>query len=186
MKKIRILLFVLILIGIALLGTQKIWVPKLVDKIISSEVDLQQAKLTSGWKTFSDPTKGFTFKYPENINTKYISTVDWPPKVQIQKGPFSCTNGGKETARAGQTLKEIINGKNYCVTKIAEGAAGSIYTEYAYATELQNKVLFFTFTLRAVQCANYEDPQKTACEKERGVFDIDSLIGTILQSVRLF
>ncbi len=35
MKKIQIFLFVLIIIGIVLLSTQKLWVPKLVDKIIS-------------------------------------------------------------------------------------------------------------------------------------------------------
>ena len=37
MKFIRIFLFVLIIIGIFLLCTQQIWVPKLVDKILSSE-----------------------------------------------------------------------------------------------------------------------------------------------------
>ncbi|MEI7688628.1 MAG: hypothetical protein WCI91_00405 [Candidatus Nomurabacteria bacterium] len=37
MKIIRIILLILIIIGLALLATQKIWVPKLVDRIISSE-----------------------------------------------------------------------------------------------------------------------------------------------------
>ena len=37
MKTIRIILLILIIIGLALLATQKIWVPKLVDRIISSE-----------------------------------------------------------------------------------------------------------------------------------------------------
>ncbi len=37
MKTIRIILFILIIIGLALLATQKIWVPRLVDRIISSE-----------------------------------------------------------------------------------------------------------------------------------------------------
>jgi hypothetical protein len=37
-KKLRIFLLILIIIGIVLLITQKIWVPRLVDKIISSEV----------------------------------------------------------------------------------------------------------------------------------------------------
>lgn len=37
MKTIRIVLLILIIIGLALLATQKIWVPKLVDRIILSE-----------------------------------------------------------------------------------------------------------------------------------------------------
>lgn len=37
MKIIRIILAVLIVIGIVLLLTQKLWVPKLVDYIISTE-----------------------------------------------------------------------------------------------------------------------------------------------------
>jgi hypothetical protein len=37
MKIIRIFLFVLIVIGIGLLFTQKIWIPKLVDQIILNE-----------------------------------------------------------------------------------------------------------------------------------------------------
>jgi len=38
MKTIRIIILILIIIGIILLLTQKFWVPKLVNKIISSEV----------------------------------------------------------------------------------------------------------------------------------------------------
>lgn len=38
MKIIRIILFILIIIGLALLATQKMWVPKLVDRIILSEI----------------------------------------------------------------------------------------------------------------------------------------------------
>lgn len=41
MKTLRIFLFILIIIGIVLLLTQKIWVPKLVDKIIAREFPQQ-------------------------------------------------------------------------------------------------------------------------------------------------
>jgi hypothetical protein len=39
MKAIRIILLILIIIGLGFLATQKIWVPKLVDHIISAEQD---------------------------------------------------------------------------------------------------------------------------------------------------
>ena len=41
MKTIRIILLVLIIIGIILIFTQKLWVPKLVDEILSSETSQQ-------------------------------------------------------------------------------------------------------------------------------------------------
>jgi hypothetical protein len=46
-KFIRIFLLVLIIIGVAALATQKFWVPRLVNKIISSEVSKQPIKTVS-------------------------------------------------------------------------------------------------------------------------------------------
>ncbi|HEV7424641.1 MAG TPA: DUF3298 domain-containing protein [Candidatus Paceibacterota bacterium] len=144
---------------------------------------------TSAWKTFSDPAKGITFQYPENISTTYISTVDWPPKVQIIEGTFVCTNEGEVTSAAGQTLDKKINGRDYCVTMSSEGAAGSTYTNYAYATKIQNKFVSFSFVLRAPNCDNYgdnyNDPQQTACKTERTTFSIDNLIDQIIQTTKI-
>ncbi|MFA6056209.1 MAG: hypothetical protein WC769_12640 [Thermodesulfovibrionales bacterium] len=46
MKKIRVFLLVLIIIGVGLLVTQKIWVPKIVDKILKSENIIISAPLS--------------------------------------------------------------------------------------------------------------------------------------------
>ena len=46
MKIIRIFLLVLIIIGIGLLITQKIWVPKIVDRILKSENTNTQISLS--------------------------------------------------------------------------------------------------------------------------------------------
>lgn len=137
------------------------------------------------WKTYTDDASGVSFRYPEKLTTEYISIVDWPPKVAAMDGPLTCTEAGVETARAGQTMKRMVDNREYCVTKESEGAAGSIYTNYAYATQKNDKVLIFTFSLRAVQCANYDDPQKSECEAERGSFDIDSVLDRIAQSATL-
>ncbi len=131
----------------------------------------------------NDTANKITFKYPEKLSTSYISTTDWPPKVQIENGPFVCTDAGEETSQAGATVERTIGGKQYCVTTVSEGAAGSMYSQYAYATELQGKVYFLTFTLRFVQCGNYSDPQKTACEKERASFNIDPIINEIVKTI---
>lgn len=138
-----------------------------------------------GWITFSDDNRGVSFQYPEQLATDYIHTVDWPPQIAINNGPFVCAEGGSEIAQAGQTEKAVIDTRAYCVTKESEGAAGSTYTQYAYAFSKNDKVLIFTFTLRFPQCANYDDPQKTQCENERAALDINSLVDRMAQSVQL-
>src|SRR5450830_1862820 len=47
MKAIRIFLLILIIIGVGLLITQKFWVPRLVNRIISSETSTQPVLTTS-------------------------------------------------------------------------------------------------------------------------------------------
>ena len=140
---------------------------------------------TSAWKTVSDSTTGVTFKYPQDLNTTYINASDWPPQVQVLSGPFACVDAGEPNARSGQTLAKTINGHNYCITIVSEGAAGSTYLQYAYETTMQDKNLYFTFTLREPQCANYDDPQKTTCETERKSFDVDNLIDNIIQTTTI-
>ena len=144
------------------------------------------------WKTAT--SNGITFQYPETLLTTYINTQDWPPQVQVLNEPFTCTDlsaeasaqagAGSETARAGQTIKRMVDDRTYCVTKESEGAAGSVYTNYAYAFPSTDKTIIFTFSLRAVHCANYDDPQKTACENERSAFDLDSTVDRMARSIK--
>ncbi|MCL5012086.1 MAG: hypothetical protein M1320_01545 [Patescibacteria group bacterium] len=140
---------------------------------------------SSPWKTEISSTTNITFQYPETLTTTYIHVIDWPPQVQVLTGPFSCTQAGSEVMRAGRTEQRIINNNLYCRTIESEGAAGSVYNNYAYAFEKDGKVIVLTFTLRMVQCDNYDDPQKTACKNERSVFDVDSIVDKIAQSVVL-
>lgn len=178
--------FIIAVVVIIILGVF-VWSGKKNEVVNTTSTSEQNSSAfdTSKWKTFSDPAKGITFKYPEEISATYIHAVDWPPKLQVESGPFYCTPGGEETSRAGQTARKTISGKDYCVTKVTEGAAGSIYTQYAYATDIQKKVLFLTFSLRAVQCGNYDEPQRTACDRERAAFTIDPIVNQIIQTVKL-
>ena len=139
-----------------------------------------------GWKTFSDAGQRIDFQYPDQpVTTTYIHAVDWPPQVAVADGPFICTEGGSEIAQAGHTQQQTINGHAYCMTKESEGAAGSVYTQYAYAFPKNDKVVIMTFSLRSVQCANYDDPQKTECETERQAFEIGGTIDRMAQSAVL-
>ena len=135
------------------------------------------------WKNFTDTIQGVTFEYPVQIPTKYIRSVDWPPKVRVLNSNFTCANAGSLITPAGKTESRTIAGNTYCVTEESEGAAGSVYTQYAYLATKNNKVVSLTFTLQAVQCDNYDGPQKTACKNERSTFDIDSLVDRIFSTM---
>ena len=125
-----------------------------------------------------------TFDFPATLPTKYIHTADWPPKVSVNDGPFACTSAGSPIIPAGQTTQKIINGRTYCVTVESEGAAGTVYNQYAYAFPKNDKVIILTFSLGLPQCDNYDDPQKTGCKNERATFNIDNFIDTIVQTAQ--
>jgi len=129
------------------------------------------------WQTFTDEAGIYTFQYPQKLGTTYITAVDWPPKINLLEGPFSCIETGSEIVPGGKTVQRMIGDVAYCVTTGSEGAAGSIYIQHAYAREKDNQIIVFVFTTREVQCANYDDPQKTECETERASFNIDSVVG---------
>lgn len=114
---------------------------------------------------------------------KYIFPVDWPPQSEVIDEPFSCLAAGEETARAGRTEPRTIAGRQFCVTRVTEGAAGSIYTMYAYAFPREGGTEILTFSVRFSQCGNYGEPQKTECETERATFDVDRLVDNFVQSV---
>ncbi len=143
------------------------------------------AVVPQDWKSFADSNTGVSFRYPENFGTQYISIVDWPPAAAISNGTSTCVAAGSAIAPAGRTEPRTINGRDYCVNEESEGAAGSVYTQYAYAFARENKTVILTFTLRFVQCANYDDPQKTACEKERASFNPDNTIDQIAQTLKV-
>ena len=139
----------------------------------------------SGDTTWETTTQvGMTFRYPKDLGTTYIHTVDWPPAIQIINEELVCTNAGAPETRAGRTEERAVNGRGYCITELAEGAAGSTYTQYVYATVREGNTLIFTFTLRAPQCGNYNDPEKTACEAERTTFNLDGLVDEMMQSLQ--
>ena len=132
----------------------------------------------------SSTQAGMTFTYFETLPETYIHVVDWPPKLQVNSGPFTCTEAGDVTARAGRTRKIVIDGHVYCVTEVQEGAAGSVYTQYAYAAERDGKTVIMTFSLRAEQCGNYDEPKRTECETERANFDIGGRIDAMFSTLK--
>lgn len=134
------------------------------------------------WEVITN-NEGITFKYPKELLTKYISAVNWPPQVKIEDKGFICNPSGTEIRQGGQTELRLVANSKYCITKESEGAAGSIYTTYTYTFSKGNQTGVINFSLRFVQCKNYDDPQMSECENERSAFDIDSIVDRIAQSI---
>ena len=126
-------------------------------------------------------------KCPDEIslNTKYISAEKWPPDIEITADAFSCNVGGSDIMPSGETIKRTIGAREYCVSAAVEGAAGTTYTYYVYATEKDGKLVTINFTLRLSQCANYIDPQKSECEAERSAFNIDEIVNSIVTNIKV-
>lgn len=150
---------------------------------IYNQKQTDDLKVDYNWEAEVVEEHNISFQYSESLNTEYIDETDWPPQARILDEEFSCTEAGSETDRAGGTEIKIINNNVYCVTTVTEGAAGSIYRQYAYASDFNNKTLIFTFSLRFPQCANFDDSQRQECEDEYNNFDLDGLVDSIMQSI---
>lgn len=135
------------------------------------------------WEEGANEEDGITFEYPSELGTEYITAVDWPPVPRISEEAYSCTEAGAVDERAGETRETEINGRTYCVTTISEGAAGSVYQQYAYAREFEENTVIMTFSLREVQCANYDEDEAAVCEAEQGGFNVDELADEMMQTV---
>lgn len=116
---------------------------------------------------------------PKKLETKYTTGIDWPPKAILTNETYNCTVAGNETDRAGKTIEKNINNRLYCVTTVAEGAAGSIYYQYAYTTAYNEQTLALTFSVQQPQCDNYDEPQRSSCKIEQENFNPDEFIGKI-------
>jgi hypothetical protein len=115
---------------------------------------------------------------PGTLSEKYISAQSWPPQVRFEAGNerLNCSETPPESSLPQRTALRKINGRDYCVRALSEGAAGSVYTQYSYSTVINGGTVTLDFTLRFPQCLNYDDPQKTACSNERETFDLDGLV----------
>jgi hypothetical protein len=123
MKTIRIILLILIIIGIGLLATQKVWVPKLVGRIISSEglptfisapVPQENITLTDGRQCYTYNHKGTTTE-PYTVNEFLDITIKGltvtGTKTGTQKGP-DMTNGYAGTISgtlANDTITDVYS-----------------------------------------------------------------------------
>ena len=136
------------------------------------------------WVLSPVATSGTQFSYPRELPTTYVSAVDWPPVVELTAGEYVCAATG-DVDRPEQREERTVDGKSYCRTLTAEGAAGSTYTTYHYTTAQGDFLVTVSFTLRTPQCLNYDEPNQSACIAEQASFDADALTDRIAASLRM-
>ena len=141
--------------------------------------------LPTGWKIYRDPVGAFEFQYPEKLTTKYIDAFLWPPTATIADGEFSCEKINLGDGPPERMIPRMVDERQYCVTDASEGAAGSTYTTYTYATAREGKLISLNFVLRYPQCLNYDNPAQSECLAEREAFDLDGVIDRIVATLVL-
>ncbi|MCE9517717.1 hypothetical protein K8Q96_01800 [Candidatus Nomurabacteria bacterium] len=171
--------FITIIIVIAVLGIYKVY------KNVSSTFKNAPSK-----ETVSTDKKSEVSSNPTILNTTYITSDNWPPKFEYTEKEFTCTPTENPVNMGANTKQVLIQNRPYCITTSSEGAAGSTYTTYTYQTTEQKTNglttnIKTTFVLRFVQCDNYPEPKRTECKTERESFNIDKIIGELVQRLKL-
>ncbi len=154
---------------------------------------IQPSSAKKDWKMMSDEKRGISFQYPEWFHKdwtfEFIGAHTWPPSIAVSSTSFGCVESGVERKNVALTHERIIRGKKYCVTLNSEGAAGSIYTTYTYATSVEQRTVTMTVTLRAAQCANVGSERLEArCEHELSILvpeKVDELFADMMETIRI-
>lgn len=131
-------------------------------------------------KTFVDKKLGITYQYTDPLPTNFYRLQDWK-----QTAGITLTPGELACDRIDKAQKISLFDKDYCVTSEAEGAAGSIYTTYTYATAFDGKVATLKFVVsHPTSCLVYESTKNlTLCENES--FVPSSFAVQILSTLKL-
>lgn len=145
--------------------------------------EFAECPVEPSWEIYSE--EGLEFQYPEKLTAKYVDIVEWPPKVEIEEGEFSCAETPLESSLPEFAARRMVDDREYCVIVENEGAAGSTYANYTYTTSREGKLISLNFVLRYPQCLNYNDPQKSECQAERETFDIDGVVDRIVATMEI-
>lgn len=125
------------------------------------------------------------FRHPEKIGGEYHTATTWPPTVRISDEPFSCSEGGDLATSGGKTERRMIGGHEYCVTELHEGAAGSVFIDYAYAFAHGEKTAVMSFGVSFPRCENFDASEQAACSAEQAAFEPDVVVDRMAESLVL-
>lgn len=139
------------------------------------------------WLTSEVSPLGTTYMYPQNFGTTYVEATAWPPTVVVSSDEYVCevNESLSEDGQFKRVGQRTIDGHTYCVTDFAEGAAGSTFTSYEYTTTQGDFLVSVSFTLRTVQCLNFDAQTQSMCLSAQNNFDVDALAHGIAESITM-
>ncbi len=122
----------------------------------------------------------------QDFNSGIFKAEDYPSRIdsRVLNGEIDCDETKAESSLSLRINKKEINGRKYCVGASSEGAAGSVYTQYAYTTVIDNYVYLVQFVAQYPNCPNYPDKERAECEAERESFNLDILVDQEIEKMR--
>ncbi|HEY4483065.1 MAG TPA: hypothetical protein VI953_02720 [Candidatus Paceibacterota bacterium] len=126
--------------------------------------------VTADWLVATG-TPGFTYRYPRELELKYVEPTEWPPTLKVRGIPFVCPE------------PRNIDGRAFCVTESKEGAAGSTYTQYVYSFAFAERTAFLTEAFRTPQCDNFSVSTAVECKQEQRDFSVDKFMAEVAGTV---
>ena len=138
---------------------------------------------------------------PDSFKADYISFSNYAsnifkiedyrmPGLSIVNGEIDCQETSLNPSVAiitssVTTSKKEINGKKYCVMHSIEGAAGSVFTQNAYTTVIDDNVYLINFIARYNNCGNYSEEELVKCHAERESFNLDLLVDEEIEKFKI-
>lgn len=167
-------------------------------ELINEESDIYKTLGTikvNGVKYLYTEEKDIESYLPESFKASYISFQNYSsnifkaeeyPKLEswVENGQIECNETPLESSLPLRISKKEINGQKYCIGASSEGAAGSVYTQYAYTTVIGDNVYSVLFVARYSNCGNYPDKERRECEAERENFNLDILVDLEVRQMR--
>lgn len=132
---------------------------------------------------------------PDSFKANYISFQNYGsnvfkaeeyPKLEswVGNSEIECDETPLESSLPLRISKRQINGQKYCIGASSEGAAGSVYTQHAYTTVIEDNVYLVQFVARYPNCSNYPDKERIECEAERENFNLDILVDEEIEKLK--
>lgn len=143
----------------------------------------QAVSIPDDW--YVTATLAAQFRHPEKIGGEYHTATTWPPVVRISDEASSCPEGGDVAASGGKTERRNVGGHEYCVTELHEGAAGSVFVDYAYAFPHGDKTAVMSFGVSFPRCENFDGAEQGVCASEQASFDPDVVVDRMAESLVL-
>ena len=165
-------------------------------KMINEKSDIYKTSGTikvDGVKYLNTEENNIESYLPDSFKADYISFQNYGsgifkvteyPRLEswVENGQIECDETPSESSLPLRTNKKETNGQKYCISASSEGAAGSVYTQYAYTTVMGDNVYMIQFVARYPNCDNYPEAENIKCKKERENFNLDVLVDEEIKS----